>query len=537
MNLPEQQSARSFLRKCTAAYESLVAYVLRLEVEGDDEKTLRWIGLAAGIGWTAHPGRYSDGRLEALALRIGGRLPSMPADEAPDAFSRNAPRPRVLHVATTVYDTGGHTRLIENWVTSGADMSHSLVLLDQRQNNVRPELIAGVAESGGKLILLPAVSTLIDQARRLRSVAQSGYDCVILHHHPYDVVPLAALATVDCPPVAVMNHADHIYWLGVSIADIVIDFRHYGSRLSRERRGARQSLLLPMPIDIGSPTIDREQARERLGIAPTEVILLSIGSAYKYKATATHDFFRTLDMVLEANPSARAFIIGVNEDDIRAFGARRNPRVELLGIIQDISLYQAAADLYLESFPYGSYTALIETAARGVCPVLMYAPKSHTDVSGDVPLNALIASPSDSADYVRRVSALIDDPAERTRLGQAVARQIASIHGPESRRRNLEAAVRRLVETSHRSDAIGYAPSAETEDDLTLAFASGARIKSAVLAQVWPDAVARMPIAELLKLAAISIRSGDTRLLSRDMKSWIGLLWRRAFQRSAKMTG
>jgi glycosyltransferase involved in cell wall biosynthesis len=530
MDVAAERSARSFLRRSAAAYEALVADILRLETRGDDERTLRWLSLAAEIAWTAHPGRFADGRLEAVALRIGQRLQpaaAMAAAQAHDAASTNERR-RVLHVATTVYGVGGHTRLIENWIKSDNSTLHSLVLLDQGEFGIPPGLAGLIADSGGELIALPASASLLGKAQRLRRIAQSGYDCLILHHHPNDVVPLVALAAAECPPVAVMNHADHVFWLGVSVADAVIEFRHYGARLSRDRRSARQMLMLPLPIELPSPPLDRAQARARLNIPDTEVMLLSIGQGYKYTPTKKHNFFHTLHQVLADNPTARLYVVGVSEEQFSSFGVPYNDRFELLGFISDPTAYEAAADIYLESFPYGSYTALIETIARGACPVLMYSPQSHTDISRDVSLNGLIESPADEADYVARVTALINDPEARAKLGQAAARQITSVHGCDVGRTYIQPIYERLAAMTHRAAPIPTQPGAETEDDLALVEPVSSRV-TPILSRISDKAIAGLTVGELLRLFAISVRSGDTRFAPAHVRSWLSILKRKAF--------
>ena len=49
---------------------------------------------------------------------------------------------------------------------------------------------------------------------------------VILHVHMYDVLPILAFANGDFNrPVMFYNHADHLFWLGASISDLVVNFR------------------------------------------------------------------------------------------------------------------------------------------------------------------------------------------------------------------------------------------------------------------------------------------------------------------------
>ena len=83
------------------------------------------------------------------------------------------------------------------------------------------------------LIDLPIGMGFLQKARNLRAIARFNADMVILHHGGHDLVPLLAFATTNLPPVAVLNHADHVFWLGSSITDMVVNQPRAGARLQR----------------------------------------------------------------------------------------------------------------------------------------------------------------------------------------------------------------------------------------------------------------------------------------------------------------
>lgn len=530
------QGAQTFLRKTIAFYEGLVAHTLWLEERGDDEQTLRWLGLAAGVAWMAHAGRFSDGRLEAIALRAGQRLQRGSAQSSGRGDGEPRARlekRRILHVATTIYETGGHTRLIENWVRHDASAHHSLIVLKQQAHTLRHKLSEAIVESGGQLMILPDGLSILESAARLRGTAQSGYDLLILHHHPDDVVPLVALATQDNPPVALMNHADHVFGLGVSVADAVIDFRNFGGQLSRERRSIRHSLTLPLPVAIKSPRVDRTEARGRLGIPPDEVMLLCIAAGYKFRPTPRHDFFRALRQVLDRNPTARLYVIGLVDDELHEFGATGHERMRLLGIISDPADYAASADLCLESFPYASYTGLLEIASGGVCPVLMHSPPAFTDLSGDIPLLSLVPSPKTETDYVEALTTLIRDPVRRAVIGDAAAANIVSFHGKEGWLAHLASVYAKLDELKHQPTAPPPRPPEEAEVDLDLARFISLGMRTPAAEHISDERLSRLDPGELLRLFLISLRSRDTRLAGSHVKAWLSVIKRKARMRFA----
>lgn len=531
MTMSLERVARTFLRKTFRFHDALVAHAVRLEAAGDDERTLRWIRLTAEIAWAAHSGRMSDARLEAIAIRIGRRLAPVIDPSVQGARDQAAGRRHILHVATTVIGTGGHTRLIENWVKADAASVHSLLLIDQDREVIRAPLTDRVTGSGGVVTVLPKEATLLERACLLRRAAQSGgYDGIILHHHPNDVVPLVAFATEDCPPVAVMNHADHIFWLGVSIADLVIEFREFGAELSRSRRGVTRNLVFPLPLDIQSAGPTRSKARARLGIPDTEQVLLTIGSAAKFVPTVRQRFFDTLSRVLDQHPDAHLYVIGVGEQDIGPLQIARHERMTLLGVMPDPSDYQAAADLYLEGFPFGSYTAMLETGAHGVCVVLMHSPTEHNDLSREVTLRDLAESTPDANSYIAALGVLLDDPQRRMALGGMMADRIQAHHSAEASRTYVEQVCACLAKIPHQVKALADRDARTDRHDLDLAGFQSSRMAIPVAEWISNKTVLRLTPGELRELLFISMKAGDTRLTPRHVKAWLSMVKRRFLQ-------
>src|SRR5262249_26815759 len=143
-------------------------------------------------------------------------------------------------------------------------------------------------------------------------------DMVILHHHPDDVVPVVAFATDRCPPVAILNQAHHVFWLGSSIADAVIEIWPAGRPVSQTRRFVKRCLFLPIPLS-APPQVSRNRARRALQIPDDTVVMLSIGSAFKYTPTDTHNFYKVASRLLAQHPKTHLYLVGVTWDDCAAY--------------------------------------------------------------------------------------------------------------------------------------------------------------------------------------------------------------------------
>ena len=329
---------------------------------------------AGDIAWHNHPGRHTSSAIEQ-ALTSAGRV------AAGNRRRSYVPAPaggvaRVLHVLTEGYPVGGHTRLAWRWIEADRDREHSVVLA--RQRGALPERLRTAAEqSGGRLFRLDdPVGDVVDRARMLRALAGDA-DAVILHVHPFDVLPLLAFADSTArPPIAFLDHADHAFWYGASIADLMISVRSSVLGFAQRRRGippARQAVL-PLPIDPQPRNLAREAAKEQLGLPADATVLLTVAQPHKF---ARVDDCSYLDLVLPhliERPDVHLVAVGPSADgDWSTARTATGGRVHALGLQPDVRRFYEAADVYLDSFPYASTTSATEAAALGV-PVLAFTP-------------------------------------------------------------------------------------------------------------------------------------------------------------------
>ena len=238
--------------------------------EARGESLLTWISMLVSFCWFNPPGYYADARPENILFEMGEDLDRL----APAHSSDNIPalvhsdrttqrRRKIMHVASQVYLVGGHSRVIGSWIELDTNSIHSLFVINQEDHTFPAWLSRAVSDSGGTVMTPNPDLDSLAKAQCLRQAAKENADLVILHHHPNDPIPALALASESCPPVAIFNHADHVFWLGSSIADLVIDFRSNSQAESKRARFAIESLLLPLPIRIDSVgTLPRKLLKE-----------------------------------------------------------------------------------------------------------------------------------------------------------------------------------------------------------------------------------------------------------------------------------
>lgn len=459
----------NYLARNRAAYEELVDAALQLGERVGPDLRLSLIGQAAWFATVNHPGRFADHRLENAALAVGADLDRLAATYPgrPVRLPRVAGRRHVLHVATEVAGLGGHTRTIRYWAEFDRDSVHSLALTYQAHDAVPRWITEAIARSGGRVVVLPVTAPLVARAGWLRGLARDA-DLVVSHHFTEDVVPLAAFAAPDLPPVGLLNQSDHVFWLGGSVSDTIINLRDIGRALSEQRRATRHNTLLPIPLDEPPPSLGRGAARRKLGIGDDRVVLLSVGRATKYVPTSTHDFFAAGTAALAAHPEADLYLVGVSAAQAKAHLDPAAGRFHCVGPVEAPDDYRAAADIYLEGFPFGSQTALLEAGLAGLAPVPAFAPLTPLLVTQDEAYDGLLVPAQSAEAYLASVADLVRNPARRAELGAECARRVRAAHTGDGWLDRLHGLYRTMAGLRHAPQPIPPAPAGETADDIGL---------------------------------------------------------------------
>jgi hypothetical protein len=347
---------------------------------GRIDEAIATAGTAAWLATLIHPGVLASPRLESIIASISGGLPK---SRAPQARSRSG-RERVLAVVTETYGVGGHSRLLWRWIARDPDREYSVVATSQA-GAMSDGLVQAVRASGGKVSAMSPSRPALERAVALRALATEA-DMIVLLDHPYDTVPMLAFAALDeRPAITMMNHGDHLFWLGRAVADGLMCTRRAGSSLAH-RRGIPTGRVLRTPFPVWGPdghggnqgpVGDEQRARARvsllgqLGWPEETVLMLTVGAAYKYRSVPGLDLLDLVEPVLAAVPRARLLAAGPFADGRWAgLKQRTGGRVAALGPVPEgLGKLYEAADIYVESRPLGGPGASAEAATHGL-PVL-----------------------------------------------------------------------------------------------------------------------------------------------------------------------
>jgi hypothetical protein len=182
------------------------------------------------------------------------------------------------------------------------------------------------------------------------------------------------------------------------------------------------------------------------------------------------NFFRTGLKILKRNRAAHLYLAGVSECEAAPYlGEGPCDRFHCLGPVEEPAIYQAAADVYLEGFPYGSQTALLESALAGAPAVAAYDPPCQLLVTQDDPIDDVLVTPRDEQEYIDRASQLIENGSLRREMGDEFRRRLLAAHTGEGWLARLNAIYAELDSKTHRPAAIGATACHATRTDLAIA--------------------------------------------------------------------
>ena len=298
----------------------------------------------------------------------------------------------------------------------------------------------------GADVLRQAVRLIRGLWRLWLLLGRERFDVVETFTHDSNILglPFAWLARV---PVRLATHRGkiegfplwrqklHSWLINIGIAHTLIAVSEQ-TRLTALEEGVRADRIVVIPngvspLDISS--IDRADARTKLGLDEKNIFLLSIGRLTYQKG---HEFLvQAISKIIRRFPNARAGICGEGplraqlESQILELGL--SDHVKLLGARDDVSPLLAAADIFvLPSRWEGLSRALMEAMAAGL-PVVATSVDGVKDLITDG-VHGLLVPPEDSEGLEKSILQLLTDPQMRKRMGAAAQAHVLDVHSADA---------------------------------------------------------------------------------------------------------
>lgn len=395
-------------------------------LSGDQEKALSLVMKAADHAHHSHPGFFISPKLELMLRAIAQKLTSQMTVPFANSLSKNSNKRNIIHVLSQGYASGGHTKTLERWITLDTNSVHSIAVTLNSTTN--PHCLATAAmQSGGWYYTLDTLHlSLYQRAKMLRDMAYLWADLVVLHVHPHDPIPPVAFGVPGGPPVLFVNHADHAFTIGMSIADFVAEHRPAGQVLTRSRRNIAAAYRLPLPLEIPYALETRQTAKQQLGIAEDRIVFLTIARPYQLAACGEYNFIRLLEEISSRHSHTEFLVAGpADSGEWTQLKEKSNGRIRAVGAPNDLRTLHSAADIYLDSVPLGAPAEALLAGGLGI-PVIGLSTELALQLSSDIEPG--IQTHFDNRDELfKAIDELVTDAAHRSR--QASCLQTAILQG------------------------------------------------------------------------------------------------------------
>jgi glycosyltransferase involved in cell wall biosynthesis len=369
---------------------------------------------------------------------------------------------RILHLITQL-PIGGAEHLLASIVRHlDADRYESLVCCIQE----RGELAAMIEAGGVPVICLErrgkrfSFGTVLALARLMREQRIDLVHCHLYHANLYGrlaarLVGIPAIATVHNTYVRRKWHRSLLNrWLGRG-RGLVIAVSAEARRdvIEHDRLNPGRVLLLPNGIDLSrvDTQLSQAAAKERLGYAADDFLIGCIGRLEEQKGHA--NIIHALGLMLETASEdlrrrMRLLIIGDGrlrgELERVAAATGVSDEVRFAGSRSDVAEILRSLDLYvMPSLWEGLSLAMLEAMAAGL-PVIISDVGGAAEVLGDGEFGIRVP-PGDVAALASAVMVLVQEEAERRRLGAAAQRRVREHYDLRERVARLEAVYETLL--------------------------------------------------------------------------------------------
>lgn len=377
------------------------------------EDCINYIELTAGFAWLNFSGFYKLQSLEKILINIGKSLPAFKIETKLNSQETKTNK-NILHICSSLRLAGGHSKLLFNWIKTDYKNSHTILSTRLSLDDMKNVSSAYIKDNVPSLINLNADSKLKKAEELKKHLEGFHYDYIILHTDPNEVIATVALSDIKIKtPVLLLNHADHTFWLGSTITDILLQIRESNIALDKKRRNISDQALLPIPIK-SNQFIKKYNSENQT----KQLKILSTGSLFKYTPTKEYNFYEEIFTLAKKHPEILINIVGIDKDSKYALKYQLK-NINYLGLLnsEDLNQLENEADIFLEGFPLPSFTALLQVSLKKIPFVLHYKPLSSMMLFEENKKNG-ISYPNNREEWRTEVKKLIENQEHRIQIAK-----------------------------------------------------------------------------------------------------------------------
>ncbi len=346
----------------------------------------------------------------------------------------------VLYIVSKMQKSGGHSKLIQNFIASKPDFHH-VILSTCVAGSSDAYLLKKFKESKNKNISFFSAprGNMQNKLTWLQSfLTHTKADHIYLFNHHQDCVAVSALLPEFYLKASYVHHCDHHLSLGIYMTHLThIDLHPMGYHYCGDVLGVKNRYLPLTLEDINSCFLDGKYSRTG------PLITATAPGANKFEIPYYVSYLDLIPRIMKVTGGKHIHIGRLT------FWARCRIRSQMrkLGISQDRfqyiewvpsvwkALQDHKVDLYLASFPYGAGLTLIEAMGAGV-PIIMHRHMFSRVLSSlelAYPEAFSWSDPEKLLDHLSKVNEV-----ELAREKILSRKQYETFHRPEILRRYLE---------------------------------------------------------------------------------------------------
>ncbi len=311
---------------------------------------------------------FGSTMLDKLCQRIGAESLKLKKEIAQKNMSKKT-KNNIIYIATELYQSGGHTAVIEDFIRTQPEKEQIIIITDTLQTAQREVIDNRFAQLPVKIKWAPngsALDKLIWLQSQLLALQPNQ---VFLFNHGQDAIAIAAVQPNLTTQLIFYHHCDHQLCLGLYLEYAQhIDPHSFGFYNCRNKLGVANTKYIPLTAD-------------DLGISLREVPFLadgilrtcSSGSSLKFEQSYLYSYIEEVPKILDVTGGVHIHIGSLSTyalKDIHQWLNERGISPERFIYIPWVkslwkALYEQRVDIYINSFPLGGGRACVEVMGSG----------------------------------------------------------------------------------------------------------------------------------------------------------------------------
>ncbi len=309
--------------------------------------------------------------LDKLCLDIGAQFLAKHSFQKTSNINNNL----VVYIATQLYAAGGHTAIIEEFISSQPDKQH-LILMTDVLDEADLKIITNRFKNNPAIIKrAPAGKMTNKLAWLMQELTTTNPHKTFLFNHQFDAVAIAAVQPQIINDLIFYHHSDYQFTLGVHLDNAKhIDIHNLALFTCSHDLQVKDAIYWPLTSkDLGT------RPPESFNHLKKHLITCSSGSLNKYNIPYAEDYKKLIAEIIKTTDGYHVHIGAISPNYLKVI--RNNLKKNHIDESRFIhipwvkSVWQTVIekqiDVYICSFPYGGGKTAVEIMGSGT-PIIVH---------------------------------------------------------------------------------------------------------------------------------------------------------------------